>query len=518
MSDEPIQRALISVSDKTGLVEFARGLARHKVRLLSTGGSAKILKKAGLAVTEVADHTGFPEIMDGRVKTLHPSIHGGILAKRDDPKHRIAMESHSISTIDMVVVNLYPFVETAASDAVYDACIETIDIGGPALIRAAAKNHATVTVATEPAEYESILAAMDENEGATTPELRRFLAREAYFRTAAYDSVIANWFALQQKEHWPKHIAIAGQRKLKLRYGENPHQQAALYTSAGDRRPGVANCEQLQGKALSYNNINDADAAFELAGEFGEPTVVIAKHANPCGVAGGPTLAEAWDKALACDPVSAFGGIVAVNRPASLDLAEKLRDLFLEVVIAPEFDPRALEVLSEKTNLRLLRTGNMPDPTARRAQVTTVAGGLLIQNCADGRITRDDLRVVTERQPTEPELSDMLFAWRVVKHVKSNAIVYARDGATTGIGAGQMSRVDSARIAAWKGGEQMGTEGSVVASDAFFPFADGLMEAVKAGVTAAIQPGGSMRDEAVIEAANEAGIAMVFTGMRHFRH
>ena len=518
MTDMPIHRALISVSNKTGLVEFAQGLARHKVRLLSTGGSAKVLKEAGLAVTEVSDHTGFPEIMDGRVKTLHPSIHGGILARRDDPKHRVAMETHSISPIDMVVVNLYPFAETVASGASYEECIENIDIGGPAMIRAAAKNHECVTVSTDPAEYESIIKAMDENDGHTPLELRQFLAREAYSRTAAYDSAIASWFASQQGEHWPKRLAVAGRRSLKLRYGENPHQQAALYTRAGDHRPGVANCEQLQGKELSYNNINDADAAFELAAEFEEPTVVIVKHANPCGVASGETLADAWDAALACDPVSAFGGIVAVNRSVNLDLALKLKELFLEVVIAPEFGSRARETLGQKPNLRLLRTGTMPDPKADRNRLSSVAGGILIQSADNGRVSLDDLKVVTKRSPTDKELSDMMFAWRVAKHVKSNAIVYARDNATVGIGAGQMSRVDSARIAAQKSSEQQGTKDSVVASDAFFPFADGLLEAIKAGATAAIQPGGSMRDDEVIKAADEAGLAMVLTGMRHFRH
>ncbi|MEQ8440641.1 MAG: bifunctional phosphoribosylaminoimidazolecarboxamide formyltransferase/IMP cyclohydrolase [Alphaproteobacteria bacterium] len=518
MSDQTIRRALISVSDKTGLVEFAQGLAKHKVRLLSTGGSAKILKEAGLAVGEVSDHTGFPEIMDGRVKTLHPSVHGGILARRDNRKHLLAMETHEIAPIDLVVVNLYPFIETVQSGAGYEECIENIDIGGPALIRAAAKNHEFVTVCTEPAEYESILKSMDENEGGTSLELRQFLAREAYSRTASYDSAIAQWFANQQDEHWPKRISVAGRRQMTLRYGENPHQEAALYTRAGDHRPGVANAEQLQGKELSYNNINDADAAFELAAEFEEPVVVIVKHANPCGVATGGTVAEAWDRALACDPVSAFGGIVAVNRQINKELAEKLKDLFLEVVIAPEFGPNAREILATKPNVRLLRTEEMPDPAQRRNNVTSVAGGLLIQSADIGRISRDDLKVVTERQPTDQELSDMLFAWKVAKHVKSNAIVYAREGATVGVGAGQMSRVDSARIAAWKGREYAGIDGSVVASDAFFPFADGLMEAVNAGATAAIQPGGSMRDDEVIKAANEAGIAMVFTGMRHFRH
>jgi phosphoribosylaminoimidazolecarboxamide formyltransferase/IMP cyclohydrolase len=518
MSDAPIQRALISVSDKTGLVEFAQGLARHKVRLLSTGGSAKILKQAGLAVTEVSDHTAFPEIMDGRVKTLHPTIHGGILAKRDNGKHRTAMETHSIAPIDMVVVNLYPFQETVASGAAYEDCIENIDVGGPAMIRAAAKNHEYVTVCTDPAEYDSILAAMDENEGATSLELRRFLAREAYSRTATYDSAIANWFAGQQDEHWPKRISLAGRRELKLRYGENPHQGAALYLRAGDNRPGVATAERVQGKELSFNNINDADAAFELAAEFDDPAIVIVKHANPCGVATGSNLDEVWERALACDPVSAFGGIVAVNRPVRLELAEKLLDLFLEVVIAPEIGPRATEALARKANLRVLRTGTMPDPAESRIRVQSVAGGMLIQNADNGCIGPDDLKVVTKRAPTEAELADMLFAWKVAKHVKSNAIVYARNGATVGIGAGQMSRVDSARIAASKAAEQQGTSGCVVASDAFFPFADGLMEAVKAGATAAIQPGGSMRDEEVIAAADEAGIAMVFTGMRHFRH
>lgn len=518
MSETPIHRALISVSDKTGLVDFAQNLARHKVRLLSTGGTAKILKEAGLAVTEVSDHTGFPEVMDGRVKTLHPAIHGGILARRDDPKHRIAMETHAIAPIDLVVVNLYPFAATVAGGASYEECIENIDVGGPAMIRAAAKNHDTVTVATEPAEYDSIIQCMDENEGATSLELRQFLAREAYSRTAAYDSAIAQWFASHQGEHWPKRIALAGRREAKLRYGENPHQEAALYVRSGDRRPGVATAKQVQGKALSYNNINDADAAFELVAEFEDPTVVIVKHANPCGVASSASLEDAWDKALACDPVSAFGGIVAVNRSVNLDLAERLKQLFLEVVIAPEFGPRALDLLQEKTGLRLLCAGEVPSPKTRGESITAISGGMLVQSADTGQVTLDDLKVVTERAPTHQELTDMLFAWRVAKHVKSNAIVYARQGATVGIGAGQMSRVDSARIAAWKASEQQGCENSVVASDAFFPFADGLMAAVKAGATAAIQPGGSMRDDEVIQAANEAGIAMVFTGIRHFRH
>ncbi len=518
MAETPIARALISVSDKTGLIDFAKGLARHKVRLLSTGGSAKALKDAGLAVTEVSDHTGFPEIMDGRVKTLHPTIHGGVLAKREDNKHRMAMESHGIAPIDMVVVNLYPFVETVRSGKGYQDCIENIDIGGPALIRAAAKNHAYVTIVTDPAEYESVLEQMDANHGATTAELRGFLAREAYARTAAYDSAISDWLAEQQGEAWPKRITVASRRKSVLRYGENPHQQAAIYYRAGDRRQGVARAEQLQGKELSFNNLNDADAAFELVTEFKDPTVVIVKHANPCGVASASRLADAWEPALACDPVSAFGGIVAVNRPLDAKLAAKLTELFLEVVVAPEVTDEAREVLKAKQNLRVLATGGVPDPADGGTIVRSISGGLLIQGRDNGVLKQEDLKVVTKRQPSEKELSDMLFAWRVAKHVKSNAIVYARDGATVGIGAGQMSRVDSAKIAATKSADQQGTEGSVVASDAFFPFADGLMAAVGAGATAAIQPGGSKRDEEVIAAADEAGIAMVFTGMRHFRH
>jgi len=518
MAETPIMRALISVSDKTGLVEFAKGLARHKVRILSTGGSAKALKEAGIAVTEVSDHTGFPEIMDGRVKTLHPSIHGGVLAKRDDNKHRMAMETHGIAPIDMVVVNLYPFVETVASGKGYDECIENIDIGGPALIRAAAKNHAYVTVVTDPAEYASVLGEMDANHGGTSSELRGFLAREAYARTASYDSAISDWLAGQQGEDWPKRITVASRRKAVLRYGENPHQKAAIYFRAGDRRAGVARAKQLQGKELSFNNLNDSDAAFELVSEFKEPTVVIVKHANPCGVASAKKLVDAWEPALACDPVSAFGGIVAVNRPLDGKLAAKLTELFLEVIVAPDVTDAAREVLKGKKNLRVLETGEVPDPSDEGTIVRSISGGLLIQGRDNGVLTRDDLKVVTKRQPSDDEMRDMLFAWRVAKHVKSNAIVYARDNATVGVGAGQMSRVDSAKIAASKSAEQQGTKGSVVASDAFFPFPDGLMAAVGAGATAAIQPGGSVRDEEVIKAADDAGIAMVFTGMRHFRH
>ena len=517
MSDTPIARALISVSDKTGLVEFAENLARHKVRLLSTGGSAKVLKEAGLAVTEVSDHTGFPEIMDGRVKTLHPSIHGGILAKRDNSKHRIAMESHSIAPIDLVVVNLYPFVQTLESGADYDTCIENIDIGGPAMIRAAAKNHQDVTVVTDPDEYASIIEALDANEGATTLELRKFLARAAYARTASYDSAISNWLAKEQGDTCPKRLTIGGRRTLECRYGENPHQEAALYVTP-DKRIGVASAKQIQGKELSYNNLNDADAAFELVSEFDRPAIVIVKHANPCGVAEADSLIEAWEPALACDPISAFGGIVALNRTLEADVAQKLTELFLEVIIAPSISDEAREILSAKKNVRILLTSSMPDPTDKLLTYKSISGGMLVQTRDSGRITEADLKIVSKRQPTDQEIKDMLFAWKVAKHTKSNAIVYVRNEATVGVGAGQMSRIDSAKIAASKAEGQQGTAGSVVASDAFFPFADGLIAAVSAGATAAIHPGGSMRDDEVIAAADEAGIAMVYTGMRHFRH
>jgi len=517
MAEQPIARALISVSDKTGLVEFAQNLARHKVLLLSTGGSSKTLKDAGIAVTEVSAFTEFPEIMDGRVKTLHPVIHGGILARRDDRKHRMQLETHGISPIDLVVVNLYPFVETLRSGADYETCIENIDVGGPAMIRAGAKNHEYVTVITDPGEYETVIAEMDANHGATSLELRRFLAREAYARTSAYDSAIARWLSEQQGVPFPKRMNMAARKRHDLRYGENPHQQAAFYSDQTDR-PGVAMAEQLQGKELSYNNINDADAAFELATEFDEPAVVIVKHANPCGVAVADDLVGAWHKALACDPVSAFGGIVSVNRTIDASLADLLADLFLEVVIAPDIDEEARGRLAEKKNLRLLRTGSMPDRDKIDLTAKTISGGILIQTRDVARPDVEALETVTERAPDEGELRDLLFAWTVCKHVKSNAIVYARDQATVGIGAGQMSRVDAARIGAAKAAENKGTKDSVVASDAFFPFADGLQVAIDAGITAAIQPGGSVRDTEVIAAANEAEIAMVTTGIRHFRH
>jgi len=519
----PITRALLSVSDKTGLIPFARALREKKVELLSTGGTYKALKDAGIDVTEVSAHTGFPEIMDGRVKTLHPRVHGGILGRRDD--HAQAMREHDIPPIDLVVVNLYPFEATVAAGKPFDVCVENIDIGGPAMIRSAAKNHDFVTVVTDAADYETVMAELVLHQGATTLATRRRLAGKAYARTAAYDAAISAWFAQQQGETLPERFALAGALQQRMRYGENPHQEAALYRD-GSTRPGVATARQLQGKELSYNNLADADAALEQVAEFERPAVAIIKHANPCGVAEGVSISAAYARALACDPVSAFGGIIAVNQELDAETAEEISKLFAEVIVAPKISDAALKVLAGKKNLRVLETGTLPDPAAPGLVVKAIAGGFLLQSRDTGRVSLDGLKVVTKRAPTNTELSDMIFAFRVAKHVKSNAIVYAKDGATVGIGAGQMSRVDSSRIAAWKAGEAATaaklevplTVGSVVASDAFFPFPDGMLAAADAGATAVIQPGGSMRDADVIAAADERGLAMVFTGIRHFRH
>ncbi|MBT4020629.1 MAG: bifunctional phosphoribosylaminoimidazolecarboxamide formyltransferase/IMP cyclohydrolase [Alphaproteobacteria bacterium] len=523
-----IKRALVSVSDKTGLVELGQALAARDVEILSTGGSAKMLADAGVPVREVADYTGFPEMMDGRVKTLHPKVHGGILALRDKAEHTDAMAAHDIGQIDLVVVNLYPFEETVAKGADFATCIENIDIGGPAMIRSAAKNHDFVTVVVDAADYADVIAALQDNEGATPHELRRKLAAKAYARTGSYDAAIAGWFADQQGDTFPDRLVVAGQRQEVLRYGENPHQEAAFYTNASTR-PGVATATQIQGKALSYNNLNDTDAAFELVSEFDPteaPACAIIKHANPCGVALGSNMREAYLNALACDPVSAFGGIIALNRPLDEVTAREISGIFTEVIIAPDADDAAREIIAAKKNLRLLLTGGLPDPKATGMTMKSLAGGYLLQTRDAGRVADLDLKVVTKRQPTETELADLRFAFTVAKHVKSNTIVYAKDRATVGVGAGQMSRIDSARIAARKaedaakeaGHPEPLTRGSVTASDAFFPFADGLIITAEAGVTAVIQPGGSMRDDEVIAAADEAGLAMVFTGMRHFRH
>jgi phosphoribosylaminoimidazolecarboxamide formyltransferase/IMP cyclohydrolase len=520
----PVRRALISVSDKTGLADLARFLAARGVEILSTGGSARALREAGVPVVEVSDYTGFPEMMDGRVKTLQPKIHGGILARRDAPGHLAAMETHGIEPIDLVVINLYPFEATVARGAAFDACIENIDIGGPALIRAAAKNHDFVAVVTEPADYAAVMDEMNANDGAIGAAQRKRLAATAYARTGAYDAAIAQWFARELREEFPQRLVFGGTRRQLLRYGENPHQRAAFYDD-GSGRPGIAAATQLQGKELSYNNLNDADAAYELVAEFDRPAVVIVKHANPCGVATADSCADAWDKALACDPASAFGGIIALNRKLDGRAAARIAEIFSEVIIAPAADDEAQAILARKKNLRLLVTGRLPDPREEGWILRSLAGGYLVQS-RDRSITGDELKVVTKRLPTKTELADLMFAFTVCKHVKSNAIVYAKDRATVGIGAGQMSRVDSARIAVWKAAEAAKAagrganpvQGSVVASDAFFPFADGLLAAAEAGATAVIQPGGSVRDDEVISAADDKGLAMVFTGQRHFRH
>jgi len=519
----PIRRALLSLSDKDGLEALAAGLAEHGVELVSTGGTAARLRELGHQVRDVSELTGFPEMMDGRVKTLHPKVHGGLLGVRGNAEHAAAMEAHGIAPIDLVVVNLYPFAETVTRGAARDEVIENIDIGGPSMIRSAAKNHAHVAIVTDPADYALVA------KGSTTLDERKRLAAKAYALTAQYDATIAAWFAFaDQGEMFPAKVSMPLRVGQELRYGENPHQRAALYIPAGPATPGIAQAEQLQGKELSYNNINDADAALELVSEFrdGPPTVVIVKHANPCGVASGTTLAGAYAAALACDSVSAFGGIVALNRPLDGETARAIAEIFTEVVVAPDADAEARAVFAAKKNLRLLLTGDLPDPQRAGLTMKSIAGGFLLQSRDTGAIGRGDLKVVSRRQPTERELADCLFAWTVAKHVKSNAIVYARDGVTAGIGAGQMNRRDSARIAAAKAVEAAETMGwpeprtvdSAVASDAFFPFADGLLAAVEAGATAVIQPGGSMRDAEVIAAADEAGLAMVFTGMRHFRH
>ena len=524
-----VTRALLSVSDKTVLVELGQALARHGVELVSTGGTAKALRQGGLEVRDVSELTGFPEMMDGRVKTLHPKVHGGLLAVRDDPAHTAAMAAHGIASIDLVVVNLYPFSRTVAGGAPRDEVIENIDIGGPSMVRSAAKNHAFVAIVTDPADYGQLVEALDESGGVTSLDFRKYLAAKAFAATAAYDSSIAQWFAFaDQGQMFPETLPLTLRRGGELRYGENPHQKAALYLPAGPHGRGIAQAEQVQGKELSYNNYNDADAALELVAEFGGqgPACVIVKHANPCGVAIGSSLLEAYGAALACDPVSAFGGIVAVNQPLDQAAAEAIAAIFTEVVIAPDADEGARAVFARKKNLRLLLSGDLADPARPGLALKSIAGGYLLQSRDNGRIGSEDLKVATKRAPTDRELADCLFAWTVAKHVKSNAIVYARDGATAGIGAGQMNRLESARIAAWKardaaekaGWPEPNTIGSAVASDAFFPFADGLLAAVEAGATAVIQPGGSIRDDEVIAAADEAGLAMVFTGKRHFRH
>jgi phosphoribosylaminoimidazolecarboxamide formyltransferase / IMP cyclohydrolase len=524
-----ITRALLSVSDKSGLVDFARTLAAQGVELLSTGGTAKALREAGLVVKDVSDHTGFPEMMDGRVKTLHPKIHGGLLALRDNADHQAAAAAHDIPPIDLVVVNLYPFEQTVASGADADTIIENIDIGGPAMVRSAAKNHGFVAIVTDTADYARVLAEMASNAGATPFALRQELAAKAYARTAQYDAAIASWFAFGKLgQMFPDTLNLSATRHQTLRYGENPHQTAAVYRAQGGTAHGLIGATQIQGKELSYNNFNDTDAAFELISEFAgtTPAVAIIKHANPCGVATGATLGEAYARAFDCDRVSAFGGIIACNQPLDEQTAQAITSIFTEVVVAPGADDAAKAIFATKKNLRLLLVPALRDPARAGLVIKSIAGGYLLQSRDTGEITAADLKIVSKRAPTPEEIADLLFAFKVAKHVKSNAIVYAKNGATVGVGAGQMSRLDSTRIAARKaqdmaeaiGMDTSPTRGSVVASDAFFPFADGLIAAAEAGATAIIQPGGSMRDADVIAAADDRGLAMVFTGLRHFRH
>ncbi|MCJ7994573.1 bifunctional phosphoribosylaminoimidazolecarboxamide formyltransferase/IMP cyclohydrolase [Rhizobium cremeum] len=523
-----IRTALLSVSDKTGIVELAQALNALGVKLLSTGGTHKAIAAAGLPVIDVSEVTGFPEIMDGRVKTLHPRVHGGLLAIRDDEEHQAAMREHGIEGIDLSVINLYPFEAVRAAGGDYPTTVENIDIGGPAMIRASAKNHAYVTVLTDPSDYTTLLDALHADDGHISYAARQKFAAKAFARTAAYDAIISNWMAEALGIDMPDYRAIGGVLKEKMRYGENPHQSAGFYVT-GEQRPGVATATLLQGKQLSYNNINDTDAAFELVAEFrpeNGPACAIIKHANPCGVATGPSLVEAYKRALACDSVSAFGGIIALNQLLDAETATEIVKLFTEVIIAPEVSDEAKAIIAAKPNLRLLTTGVLPDPRAAGIVAKTVSGGLLVQSRDNVLVEDLDLKVVTKRAPTAAELEDMRFAFKIAKHVKSNAVIYAKNGQTAGIGAGQMSRVDSARIAALKaedaakalGLSEPLTKGSAVASEAFYPFADGLLAAIAAGATAVIQPGGSMRDAEVIAAADEHNVAMVFTGIRHFRH
>ena len=524
----PVRRALLSVSDKSGLIDFARALAGHGVELVSTGGTAKAIADAGLKVRDVSELTGFPEMMDGRVKTLHPKVHGGLLAIRDNAAHAQAMEAHGIAPIDLLVVNLYPFEATVEKGADFEECIENIDIGGPAMIRAAAKNHDDVVVVVEASDYQAVLEELAAHKGTTTLRLRRRLAAKAYARTAAYDAAISNWFSGELDIEAPEFRAFGGKLIQSLRYGENPHQKAAFYRLP-EKRPGVSTARQLQGKELSYNNINDTDAAYECIGEFDPKRTaacVIVKHANPCGVAEGPDLVSAYRKALACDSTSAYGGIIALNRTLDAETARAITGIFTEVIIAPDATEEAIAIIGGRRNLRLLLAGGLPNPRKIGLTAKTVAGGLLVQSRDNAVVDDMVLKVATRRAPTEAEMRDMMFAFRVAKHVKSNTVVYAKDLATVGIGAGQMSRVDSARIAARKAQDAAAelklaeplTKGSVVASDAFFPFADGMLACIEAGASAVIQPGGSVRDDEVIKAADEHDIAMVFTGVRHFRH
>ncbi len=510
-----IKRALLSVSDKTGIVEFAKGLVDHGIQIISTGGTFRILQEANVPVMSISEVTHFPEILDGRVKTLHPAVHGGLLAIRDDKEHRQQLRDHQIEPIDLVVVNLYPFQKTVEKeDVTLSEAIENIDIGGPTLLRAAAKNHQDVTVLVDPADYPLVMDQIASHRN-TDLETRFYLATKAFEHTAAYDALISGYFRQIRGEDFPEQLTLTYRRQQSLRYGENPHQQAAFYHEPLASSGTLANCKQLQGKELSYNNINDASAALELVREFQRPTVVAVKHMNPCGVAEGETIADAFRTAYEADPVSIFGGIIAANRVIDQKTAEQMVEIFLEIVIAPGFEPEALEILRKKQNLRLLQL-DLHQTSPKTFHTVSVDGGLLVQEADQKEVTQADCQVVTKRKPDAKEWEQLLFAWKVVKHVKSNAIVLAKNAHTIGVGAGQMNRVGAAEIAIRQAGEQ--AKGSVLASDAFFPMPDTVEKAIEAGVTAIIQPGGSIRDQESIDRADQHGIAMVFTGVRHFKH
>ena len=521
-----IKRALVSLSDKSNIEILLNIIKKYNIEVLSTGGTAKLLRENNIKVSDVSDYTGFPEMLDGRVKTLHPKIHGGLLGRVNINKHKEEMKQHGIEPINLVIVNLYPFSEAVKNDLNFDECIENIDIGGPSMIRSAAKNHENVCVVTSPKDYEGLYRVLEKNSGNTTLQDRKLYAAKAFSKTAFYDSLISEWFNKQLDVTWPETITISGELDNQLRYGENPHQKSAVYKKPDYKLNGVVKSNLLQGKPLSYNNLNDADAAYELIKEFKEPTIAIIKHANPCGVSSKSLLNEAWRSALRTDPQSAFGGIVSSNREITKDIAEEMHKIFLEVIIAPSFSKEALNILSKKKNLRLLAFKDQNNLTNTNYIIKDLSDGFLIQNRDNETMDENNLNIVTNKKPSTEETKDLIFAFKIAKHVKSNAIVYAKNNSTVGIGAGQMSRIDSSQIAAIKSkkaSELAGlktnmAQGSVLASDAFFPFADGLIAAAEAGVTSIIQPGGSIKDNEVIDAANKLGLSMIFSGIRHFRH
>ena len=521
-----VKRAIISLSDKNNIETLINIIKKYNIEVLSTGGTAKVIREHDIEVTDISDYTNFPEMLDGRVKTLHPKVHGGLLGRNNISQHEKEMQEHDIEPINLLIVNLYPFSETVENGENFEECIENIDIGGPSMIRSAAKNHENVCVITNPEDYEDLNKILEKNSGSTSLVERKLYASKAFSKTAFYDSMISQWLTKQLNVSWPDTVTISGKLVEKLRYGENPHQESAVYKKIDHKLNGVVKAKLLQGKPLSYNNLNDSDAAYDLINEFKEPTIAIIKHANPCGVSSKKSISEAWESALRTDPQSAFGGIVACNKEVSVELAEKMDTIFLEVIIAPSFSKAALSIFSNKKNLRLLKISPQKDVINSDHIIKDLSDGFLIQDKDNETLDENNLNIVTIKKPTSREITDLIFAFKIAKHVKSNAIIYAKNNSTVGIGAGQMSRIDSSQIAAIKSkkaSELAGlktnmAEGSVLASDAFFPFADGLIAAAEAGVTSIIQPGGSIRDDEVIDAANKLGLSMVFSGIRHFRH